>query len=79
MTKIDRHLMCHARLDAASALLAYIGAFFLLAFAVASHSTVTLATMTPLAAVIMLTATALVLELVRVSPHIGDESPGGSR
>lgn len=70
MTTIDRHLIRHARLDATSAVFAYIGALFLLVFAIQSHSTAVLAALTPLAAVIMLGTSALALELVRVAPQV---------
>ena len=70
MTVIDRHLIRHARLDAVSALFAYICALFLLVFAIQTHSIPAMATLTPLAALVMLGTTALVLELVRVSPHV---------
>lgn len=72
MSLIDRHLIRHARLDAASAVFAYIGALFLLVFAIQSRSPATLAVLTPLAALVMLGTSALVLELVRVSPHVND-------
>lgn len=70
MTKIDTHLIHHARLDAVSAVVAYIGALFLLVFAVGSGSAAALAVLTPVAALIMLGTTALVLELVRVAPRV---------
>ncbi|MGN6160603.1 MAG: hypothetical protein ACTHOG_02760 [Marmoricola sp.] len=70
MSSIDRHLIHHARLDAVSAIFAYIGALFMLVFAIQSHSAGTLAVLTPLAALVMLGTSALVLELVRVAPHI---------
>lgn len=70
MSTIDRHLIRHARLDAASAVFAYIGALFVLVFAIRSHSAAELAVLTPLAALVMLGTSALVLELVRVSPQI---------
>lgn len=70
MTVIDRHLIRHARLDATSAVFAYIGALFMLVFAVQSHSATALALLTPLAALVMLGTSALVLELVRVSPQV---------
>lgn len=70
MTKIDRHLIRHARLDAVTAVVAYIGALFLLVFGFGSGSVALLAVLTPVAAIVMLGATALVLELVRVAPHV---------
>ncbi|GAC1521386.1 MAG: hypothetical protein NVS3B1_05520 [Marmoricola sp.] len=70
MKIIDQHLIRHARLDAVSAMLAYIGALFLLVFAISSHSVAAMATLTPLAAMVMLGTSALVLELVRVSPQV---------
>ncbi|MGN6723540.1 MAG: hypothetical protein ACTHJM_13095 [Marmoricola sp.] len=70
MTAIDRHLIRHARLDATSAVFAYIGGLFVLVFAVQSHSATTLALLTPFAALVMLGTSALVLELVRVSPQV---------
>ena len=70
MTMIDQHLVHHARLDAVSAVAAYIGALFLLVFAIGSHSVTTLAILTPVAALVMLGTSALVLELVRVAPRV---------
>jgi len=70
MTTIDRHLIRHARIDAVSAVFAYIGALFLLVFAIQTHSPTTMAMLTPLAALVMLGTSALVLELVRVAPHV---------
>jgi hypothetical protein len=70
MSTIDRHLIRHARLDAVSAVIAYIGALFMLVFAIESHSATALGVLTPLSALVMLGATALVLELVRVSPLV---------
>lgn len=70
MTKIDSHLIHHARGDAVTALAAYIGAMFLLVFAIGSGNVVALVVLTPVAALLMLGTTALVLELVRVAPHV---------
>lgn len=70
MTMIDQHLIRHARLDAISAVFGYIGALFLLVFAMGSGSVAVMAALTPVAALIMLGTTALVLELVRVAPHV---------
>lgn len=70
MSSIDQHLIRHARLDAISAVFAYIGGLFLLVYAIQSHSPAVLAMLTPLAALVMLGTSALVLELVRVSPHV---------
>lgn len=69
MSTIDQHLIHHTRLDAVTAVFAYIGAFFILVFAIQSRSTAELAVLTPASALIMMGATALVLELVRVAPH----------
>ena len=72
MRNIDQHLIRHARLDAVSAMLAYIGALFLLVYAISSHSVAAMATLTPLSAMVMLGTSAVVLELVRVSPQVED-------
>lgn len=72
MRIIDQHLIRHARLDAVSAMLAYIGAMFLLVYAISSRSVAAMVTLTPLSAVVMLGTSALVLELVRVSPQVRD-------
>lgn len=69
MRIIDQHLIRHARLDAVTAVFAYIAALFALVYAMTSHSVAAVAILTPLAAVVMLGTSAVVLELVRVSPQ----------
>lgn len=69
MRIIDQHLIRHARLDAVTAVFAYIAALFALTYAMGSHSVAAVAILTPLAAMVMLGTSAVVLELVRVSPQ----------
>ena len=69
MTRIDKHLTVHARLDGVAAMAAYIVALFMPVYAIGSQSVATMATLNPLSAMVMLGASAVVLELVRVSPH----------
>lgn len=69
MRIIDQHLIRHARLDAVTAVFAYIAALFALVYAMSSHSVAAVVILTPLAAVVMLGTSAVVLELVRVSPQ----------
>lgn len=67
MTKIDQHLLSHTRGDVALCAATYIAGFFLLVIGIKLDDLWALSLCTPIAALLMFTASAGLLEAGRVA------------